>query len=380
MKTDAAKAAASGGPVSPERAIRHVFAKVAQDTLGLPLQVLDVHQSQVSLTELMESFPEQPMLCVIEGPKDAFGVVALPPITFSSLIEVQTMGVLSRIQPAPRRPTRVDASMVQGVLDSLLAGLEDALAESDDIIWAGGFRYLSFFDDPRPLSLILEEITYRMFRITMQIGSAMDREVSLLWAVPARGRGERVLPQSDADNRAPEAEALWAQQMESTVMSTRAELTAVLHRWSMPLSGVMNFKPGVEIPIPREALEKLRVEGVDGRRMGMAKLGQHSGRRALRLTASEAESAEINELDEMQTRPDLGAMAIGNTPFGEEGTSGDGFPAMGGFDMGGEADAGGFPAMDMGGLGGDDAAEGGFPAMDFSAFEEDDAQRTGTGG
>ncbi|MER5170412.1 FliM/FliN family flagellar motor C-terminal domain-containing protein [Thioclava sp. GXIMD2076] len=374
-KTDAAKAAASGGPVSPERAIRYVFAKVAQDTLDLPLQVLRVEQSQVSLTELMEVFPEQPMLCVLEGPKEAFGVVALPPITFSSLIEVQTMGVLSRIQPGPRRPTRVDASMVQGVLDSLLEGLEEALADSDDIIWAGGFRYLSFFDDPRPLSLILEEITYRVFSITMQIGQAMDREVSMLWAVPARGRGERVLAATAEDAGAPEAEALWAQQMESTVMGTRAELTAVLHRWSMPLSGVMSFKPGVEIPIPREALEKLRVEGVDGRRMGTAKLGQHSGRRALRLTANEAESTEINELDELTTRPDLGAMSVGDNPFGGMTGAEGGFPAMGG-----DADEGGFPAMDLGGLGGDDAGDGGFPAMDFSAFEEDENQRTGTGG
>ena len=52
------------------------------------------------------------------------------------------------------------------MVDAALEGLEIALAEEADLIWADGFRYASFLDDPRPLGLLLEDIAYRCLLYT----------------------------------------------------------------------------------------------------------------------------------------------------------------------------------------------------------------------
>ena len=55
---------------------------------------------------------------------------------------------------SPRKPTRTDAAMVAGLIDAALAGLEQALLQEADLVWAGGFRYASFLDDARPIGLL----------------------------------------------------------------------------------------------------------------------------------------------------------------------------------------------------------------------------------
>lgn len=385
-KTEATRAAVSGGPVTPERAIRHVFAKVAQDSLELPLEVRDVRITQMSLTEICDAFEPLSMLAVIEGHKESFGVIALPPMMFSSLIEVQTMGRLGKTPPAARKPTRVDASMMQGVLDELMGGLTQALCESDDITWAGGFRYASHLDDPRPLALILEEITYRVIHIGLRIGPGGERETQLLWAVPARGRGpgpvkpEQPVVQSELDQA---AQMHWFTQMEHTVMGTRAQLDAVIYRWRLPLSEAMGLRPDVVIGLPQGALENIMLEAPGGRLVGHAKLGQYSGKRALRLREAGAEEDMVPNMDDLTAASgappslaqDHGIQDYDTQEYG--GLADLSAPSQDA--LSGAPDD--FPAMDTGqmsdfGLGGDGADD----PMDLDLPASFDPLRTGTDG
>ena len=50
-----------------------------------------------------------------------------------------------------------------------LQRLEAALGGDDDLIWAGGFRYASFLDDPRPLGLLLEDVDYRVLEAEVSL-------------------------------------------------------------------------------------------------------------------------------------------------------------------------------------------------------------------
>jgi len=203
------------------------------------------------------------------------------------------MGCLGRAAVVPRKPTRVDAAMVADFVDAVLEGVEAALEPTAEIVWAGGFRYSSYLDDPRPLGLMLEDVSYRVWTLEMGFGVDGERTGALLWAVPANGRGERPrqLTEAAAPRSTPELaaqQADWARQMEATVMGTQVVLEAVLHRVTLPLSAVIGFTEGTELPLPADCLEALSIEGVGRRALALARLGQHSGQRAVRLTTDTA--------------------------------------------------------------------------------------------
>jgi flagellar motor switch protein FliM len=103
---------------------------------------------------------------------------------------MQTMGRISPQPPVPRKPTRTDAAMVAGFVDSALQDLELSLASDADLIWAGGFRYASYLDDPRPLGLLLEDVPYRVLAAEVSL-SRGAKAGQVLLALPAEGRGKR---------------------------------------------------------------------------------------------------------------------------------------------------------------------------------------------
>jgi flagellar motor switch protein FliM len=218
---------------------------------------------------------------VLEGPDDALGILTLSPPVLSAMIEMQTMGRVGNGAPPVRKPTRTDATMVAGIIDGALADLEAALDYDPDLVWAGGFRYASFLDDPRPLGLLLEEDSYRVLEAELRLASGAKSGAVLL-ALPAEGRGRLPRPMPE-ETPAPIAQAQFAKALADQVMVTEAELAAVLHRTTIPLSQVMGLEPGAIVPLPMAALDKIVLQGLDGRQLAVGKLGQNRGMRAVRL-------------------------------------------------------------------------------------------------
>ena len=137
-------------------------ARAARDAMGLDLDIARLTVTRQGLAELLELAPDRALIALLDGPKAGLGVIMLSPAVTAAVIEMQTLGKLATATPAIRKPTRIDAAMVAGLIDRALAGLEDALAEEDDLGWAGGFRYASFLEEARPLGLLLEEEAYRV--------------------------------------------------------------------------------------------------------------------------------------------------------------------------------------------------------------------------
>ena len=294
-KAEAGRPQADSAPMTATRALTISLAKNAQDTVQMPLRVAEITETRMTLADLPETLEPLSLLAIMEGPGEALGLIGLPPATLSALIEIQTMGRISPNAPSPRKPTRIDASMAAELLDKVMEGFEELLAEHADVTWAGGFRYASFLDDPRPLGLLLEDVSFRVYRIKLLLGPSGEREGGMILALPAqgRGRGPRKAGESKAEAEAtaaggvaavdPQIEAAWAQNLEATVLGTRADLTAVLHRATMSLAQVIQFKVGMTIPVPYAALEDLRIEGIGRQKVGAARLGQAQGMRALRI-------------------------------------------------------------------------------------------------
>ena len=281
-KVAAARAMALEGGPGADRGWRLALARAANDDIGLALEVTRLAIERRSLAELLELVPERALIAVLEGPAEGLGLIALSPPVLAAMIEQQTIGRVSGSPPAPRRPTRTDAAMVAGLIDRALADLETGLAQDMDRVWAAGFRYASFLDDPRPLGLLLEEEAYRVLRAEVSLAGGV-RAGAVLLALPADGRASPPVAPPDPALASPLSAAHFAQALSDQVMQTEAELGAILHRVTLPLGAVMALQPGEVVPLPMAAIGHVVVEGIDGRPLATGKLGQNRGMRAVRL-------------------------------------------------------------------------------------------------
>lgn len=272
-----------GGP-GADRSWRVVLARAARDAVALGLEVTRLSQSRVSLTELLELPADRALIAVLEGPGEGLGLLAISAPLLAAMTEMQTIGRVSASMPAVRKPTRTDAAMVAGFVDTALAGLEVALADEADLIWAGGFRYASFLDDPRPLGLLLEDIDFRVLTAEVSVENG-TRLGQILMALPAEGRGQR--PRSAAHS-VPEVVAghAFVADLAGQVEAANCVLHAVLHRMTQPLSFVMALEAGDVLPMGIATVERVGFEGLNGIRVAEGRLGQNRGMRAIRLTPS----------------------------------------------------------------------------------------------
>lgn len=294
-KVEAGRSQPGGAPRTPVRLFGQAAAKAAQDVLKLPVTVLDAAELRASLAELPERLSERSLLVVMEGPGEALGLMALSPETLASLIEVQTTGRIGAAEVPSRRPTRTDAAMSARFVDRLMAELELSLASDAAITWAGGFRYASFLDDPRPLGLLLEDTAYRVLHLRLGYGAEGARSGTILMAVPAEGRGRMPTPSDAAAGADPGAAAAttdWVERIEAAVLGAEAQIEAVLDRVSLPLSAVLALKPGAMVPLSKSAMTRVRVEGRGHRFVAWGRLGQCQGHLAVRVYLGLQEDGE----------------------------------------------------------------------------------------
>ncbi len=277
-KIDRARQPQADGAPGADRGWRLALARATRDAMGLDLEFRKLQVLRASVAELLDLAPDRALVSLLDGPQGGLGVMLLAPAVTSALIEMQTLGRLSG-QPAPlRKPTRIDAAMVAGVIDRALTGLDDTLAEEADRIWAGGFRYASFLEDLRPLALLLEEETYRVLMGEVALGP-VGREGQVILILPADGRGESVVPVRTKADEAPHFTASLAAQ----VMQVDCRLDAVIGRITLPIRQIMALQVGEVLELPVAALDAVSIETSEGRRVGRARLGQNRGMRALKV-------------------------------------------------------------------------------------------------
>ncbi len=261
------------------------LARASRDAVGLDLVAGPLKGGKVSLAELLDMPPDRSFVAMLEGPREAMGLLILAPDVLAGMIERQTLGRVTAQPPEPRRPTRTDAAMVAGLIDASLAALDQALVEEDDRIWAGGFRYASYLADARPLGLILEDAPYRVMRFEAAL-SGGKKTGTILLALPAEGRGSPpTLRQSKADA---EEGARFQTAFADQVLASGATLDAVLARITLPLDEVMALAPGEVLRLGMVSVDRIDIDGLNGVRLGGGKLGQNRGMRAVRLANTQA--------------------------------------------------------------------------------------------
>ncbi|RRH73453.1 FliM/FliN family flagellar motor switch protein [Falsigemmobacter faecalis] len=288
-------AAARPADVATETAARTWrigLARAARDLAGLPFAPDDVRDERLSLAEVLEKLPERSFYAVLEGPGQALGLLCLSPDLVSALVEAQTLGAPLDASAAPRRLTRTDAALCAGVIDGGLLFLETGLDSSPDLAWAGGFRYSSFIEDARPLSLLLEDQPYRCLSLSGSL-TGTSRTGTALLCLPAEGRA---IAGRSAPSARPATDPAWSRAFTHQLGEAEVVIMAVLARIELSLDTSMELKPGSLLRIgPGDPLS-LSLTGPQGDPLCPARLGRQGNQRAIKITTAQ-ESAEISATD-----------------------------------------------------------------------------------
>ncbi|MDO5657969.1 MAG: FliM/FliN family flagellar motor C-terminal domain-containing protein [Paracoccus sp. (in: a-proteobacteria)] len=272
-------------PPTPRRAVALAVGRAAQDQCGMATYPGRVDLEPLTLTEMIERLPEQALLIVVEGAEERLGLVALCPSLVAAVIEQQSLGRVSPQPPRPRFPTRTDAAICAEFVNAALAEIGAEGAVTGGLSGAGGYRYASFVDDPKPLELILDDCAYAGMSLEMTVGKGGARVARLMVILPdetqdaRRGDHGRVLS-------APAAELPQPASLAAAVRAAPLALSAVLARQQVTLGQLRALAAGGELPLPRLALEAVRIEGADGALLMHGRLGELDGAPALRLRAA----------------------------------------------------------------------------------------------
>jgi flagellar motor switch protein FliM len=283
-KIDRARPPQAEGAPGADRGWRLALARATRDAMGLDIEFRQLTITRAGLAEVLDLAPMHALVALLDGPQGGLGVLMLGPSVTAALIEMQTLGHLSARPPPSRKPTRIDAAMVAGVVDRALAGLDQALAEEADRVWAGGYRYGSYLDEVRPLGLMLEEESYRVLSAEVTLGDG-GRAGPVILVLPAIGRGDA--PKT-GDDHAVDPARHFSAALATQVEQAECWLDAVIGRLVFPIGRVLAMAPDEVIALPQSALDAITLEASDGRRIARARLGQNRGMRALKISLAEA--------------------------------------------------------------------------------------------
>jgi flagellar motor switch protein FliM len=330
-KAGAGRAAPDVTGMSSAKALRLAVAKAAEDGTGMVMQVTDVKEVPTSVTRLPDEVPEHSLLGLLEGPAGAYGLAIFSLQVTASVVEQLTTGTVLKFEPEVRNPTSTDAVMCFEFMDQILKNFETIVSEAPNPPDISGYRTTAQLKETRSIPIAFDDIVYRMYRLTVDMGRGV-RQGEIFLVFPQ----ERPKPKLKVG-----VVSEWETQFQASVLETQANLEAILYRVSMPLSQVSELAVGMDILIPSKALQKLEVIA-DGQKIATAKLGQMNGLRAVR----------INEHGQDQDNESLGQNEAFGSPM--DTTMNSDFPeiapAFGALDDGGGLPTG-FPAMGAEGMG-----------------------------
>ena len=279
-KASVSRAQPTEGTPGADRAFRFGLGKAARDALKIQLDVEKLLIERRCAAELVELLPDFALIAILDGPAQEQGAMILSQAIVAGFIEAQTIGRVRGQDLPPRKPTRTDGAMVAGVIDAALATLEQALTENADIVWAGGFRCVSFLEDPRPLPVVLDDAPLRVLTADISLSGGL-RKGKIYLALPEAGH--LPLPTKKKQHAVDDLGPAFELDLQERVDGASVQLNAVLARLSLPMADVLGLAAGMIVPLQDAVVDVISLEGTDGRCVAFGKLGQNRGMRALRL-------------------------------------------------------------------------------------------------
>ncbi|PRY78986.1 flagellar motor switch protein FliM [Yoonia maritima] len=276
-------------PLTSSRAMRLALAKSANDAVGLILTVNTVTDDILQLDEMLNTIDDTLMLVGVNRNDRLIGVVALDMQLRAAILEMQLMGTLIPREAEQRAPTVTDKTMCGPMLAMLLSSLPGAMPAEEFAGWADNVHADALIESRREVGLMLDDCTYRVLRMNVDLGIA-DRQSVLTLALPCVSTEEEhaTIPPEPVD---------WSTAFQAAVEDAPASLDALLHRFKMSLGSAQDLEVGQLIPLHGCTVGSVRLLALDGQVVANAKLGQVGGMRAVRIESEITQPmADLNGL------------------------------------------------------------------------------------
>ena len=268
---------------TPARAAATAIGRAADRLYQLPVRALSVQPGALTLAELPELLPELPLVVVLQGPGDLLGAIALCPQAVAALVEWQALGRVTSRGLERRRPTRSDALLCSDFIDALLSELTAEMAGVEGFEAVGGYHFLTHLDDPRPLSLMLEDRPLRSLSFHLAMGAPDMREGRVLLALPQPVTQARPRPDIAPAAPTPPVPAPVRVSLAAAMQDAPVAVTGVLCRKRVSLAELRGFLDGRLLSLPRTCLTQATLETQDGQVLATGKFGEAEGCHAIRL-------------------------------------------------------------------------------------------------
>lgn len=322
------------------RAFRNAMAKAGDDVLNTAVGVREMSEDTIYPDELNQGLPDPALFMRLDGPEGASGLVVGCPQVVGAMIEAQTIGRVLDTAAADRRPTRTDAMLVSGFLDTALKGFAALAQGCENAPPVDGFTSGMPLPDARTAQMVLGDGALRRFQLELDFGlGAKTGKLFLIFPT------ERTAGISTTGGESTE----WHATLENAVMGTSARMEAVLCRFKLTLAEISDLSIGSIVPLQDASLDGVSLVGSDGRRVVAARLGRSGPVRAVRLFLN---GKPPRSPIAMTDASPLAAAAPLGTGMGAAAAPMD----LGGMDMGGMPSAGmdagavDMGAMDMGAM------------------------------
>ncbi|MEM8537876.1 MAG: FliM/FliN family flagellar motor C-terminal domain-containing protein [Pseudomonadota bacterium] len=334
----------SENPLTTSRAVRMALTKSANDTVGLAVTVNRVAEQHARLDDMLATLPDDLMLIRMERQGRPVGLIGVDMQMRAAILEMETVGALINAPAENRPPTRTDYSLAMPLVRSFLAAFPGAVMRTELDGWLDGAAATDRFANARAAGLILSDCEYRTVSMHVDLGVA-EREGCVLLALPLHGAID-----PDAD-QAPD-ETPWHKAFPENVVAAPARLTALLHRFHMPLAAANDLKVGKMVHLPGSTVEGVKLLSDDGHVVATAKLGQMGGKRAVRLESAPAptlvdlaggQATAVTQQDDMHGALDAGDTSVPSIAADQEALHG----VMAGSDDEAELLGNDFPVMDI---------------------------------
>ena len=280
--------------MSPAKALRLAMARAGEECIGLTLAVSGFAEDRLTLADLVATLENGTCLIFsLRGPDASQAIAVWDLASVSALIEHMVTGRVVPGEPAERMLSRIDAAMVSDFLDRCLNGFDAQMEGASAGAYPGGFRVHGVLEDARAVSMALEDMEYRQFRLSLDFAEGA-KAGELRIAFP---RCSATAAQASC-----ESGSNWAGPWQVSVRACHAPVQAVLHRFDMPLSRLSALAVGETIPLPRSCLGAVSVEGHGGRRIVTGRLGQVQRHRAVRIMGQDVaeESPRLPQAEMIQ--------------------------------------------------------------------------------
>lgn len=278
-------------PLTAARAVKRSVTQVAQNSLGLVLDIDDVSERTGDLDTVLAGLSDDLLMLHLIRGGVTVGLLTCDAQLVAVAIETLTTGQVAAVPGAVRPITNTDMALILPFLQGVISELDGSTVGTALDGWSTGCDVGARLADRRAVGFALTEQSYRVIGLTVNDRVTDRRPVLSI-----------VLPNPAVSVAAPTAPpaldaAQWKIAMQRAVNSAPAALDVIVHRMPVPLSRLTEMAVGDCLPLHGCTIGAVRLEAPGGMLVARGRLGQMAGRIAVRI-----EQPDDNQMQDLPHR------------------------------------------------------------------------------